>query len=468
MWWTALLVGLSGLLAAPAVQPPPVGLPVTPPSTAAPPSIGVLDGGHPLLTFSGSITNPTPLPMVDSPVPVACTAECQEFTFSASTGSPFLVSIKNTVTGPNGTFNANDGFDLYLYGPKGTLVGSQNGIGANGEALSVSTPRPGSYTIVVTFTYAYDSNAAYSGEVRLESGSTWTPAACTSTTVGSTTGCFLLPQLQAVPAYDLTVSGLPPVASTPLGFPLPVPVSTSNSCYLDESLGLDSPSVGGIESPVTRCLRFTSDIQNAGSGPLEVDLPWLATGSGGASSGFVPGECQAAQVLFQPDGSQATRAAGACEFHPEHAHFHYRNLVSFTLYTVSNGVIGPPVGSSLKESFCLSDDDYFGFATSAPNGPRTFVGQPGCNVPSQTTSTSVDVTEGITPGWGDVYTWDTPDQFIDISSVPAGTYALVEKTNPAGSLLVAGPAQTCAVTTLSLTASSVTQLATQSGATCPA
>jgi hypothetical protein len=95
-----------------------------------------------------------------------------------------------------------------------------------------------------------------------------------------------------------------------------------------------------------------------------------------------------------------------------------------------------------------------------PNGLRNVVGQPGCTVPSDISAFGTDVTEGISPGWGDVYTWDTPDQYIDISSVPPGTYALVEETNPDGSLLVAGPTQTCAVTTLSLTASSVTPLGT--------
>jgi bifunctional DNA-binding transcriptional regulator/antitoxin component of YhaV-PrlF toxin-antitoxin module len=42
------------------------------------------------------------------------------------------------------------------------------------------------------------------------------------------------------------------------------------------------------------------------------------------------------------------------------------------------------------------------------------------------------VTQGITPGWGNVYTWDTPDQFIDVSHVPSGTYWVVEETIPAG------------------------------------
>lgn len=460
--------------AAPGTTVPPAATPPTP--------IGTLDAAHPVLTFSGAVDNPTPVPLVDSPVQPVCAAGCREFTFTARAGSPFLAAIKNTVTGPGGTFNANDGFDLYLYDPSGALVGSGSGIGSNGQSLSVAKTVSGTYAIEVNFTYAEDANAAYAGEVRLMSAPAWQPAhpKC-GMTIGATSGCFDLPRLQALPAYDLAVSGLPPVASTPLGFPLPADVPTSNSCYTDESIGLDNPSPAQIEHPIQRCLRFTSDVRNTGAGALEVRVPWLAasSGAGGASSGFVPGQCQAEQVITRSDGAAATRPAGACEFHPAHAHFHYKDLISFTLYrTGRDGGIGPAVATSLKESFCLADDDYFGFATAGPNGPREFVGQPGCNVPSQVNPPSnaagtagsggAYVIEGVSPGWGDVYTWDTPDQYIDVTNVPAGTYDLIEETNPSGSLLVAGPAQTCALTQLQLTATSVTALASQGSISCPA
>ena len=77
------------------------------------------------------------------------------------------------------------------------------------------------------------------------------------------------------------------------------------------------------------------------------------------------------------------------------------------------------------------------------------------------------VSEGLDPGWGDVYTWDTPDQFVDISAVPAGTYDLVERTNPSGRLLVAGPAETCSVTRLRLTDTGVDVTATYAEVPCP-
>lgn len=466
-------VALFAALAWPAgADTPPVGPPVVPPSPMPPQQLGTLSDSatNSLLRFSGAVGNPTPLPLVNSPIPAVCAAPCKEFTFTAQTAQPFLVSIKNTVA-PGGTFNANDGFDLYLYGPSGTLVDAGNGIGANGQSLLESKPVPGTYTIVVTFTYAEDPDAAYVGEVRLLTPSNWSPPRATcDVTVGTVHGCFNLPTLNAVPAYDLAVTGLPPVASTPLGFPFPVSAPTSNSCYADEAYGLDNPSPSTIQNPARRCLRFTSDVQDVGPGSLEVQLPWVTTGSGAPQSGFLPGQCQAQQVVTTIRGATLARPAGSCEFHPEHGHFHYRDLISFTLYTTSNGAIGQPVGTGLKESFCLSDDDYFGYGSAGPNGPRAFVGQPGCNVPAQTGPDGAYVLEGISPGWGDVYSWDTPDQYIDISNVAPGIYDLVEKTNPSGRLLVSNwpyDQQTCALTQLQLTATSVSPILSQSNVTCP-
>jgi len=465
----ALLLAIAMLALVPtfarASSTPPLGSPFLPPSPTPPQQIGTLNPAHPILTFAGAVDNPTPLPLVNEPIPVVCAVECKEFAFTAATATPFIASIHGTVTGPNGAFNPNDGFDLYLYGPNGMLVDAANGIGADGQALVVNNPTPGTYTIVVTFTYAQDPNAGYHGEVRLMQGSTWQPGQCTPASVGGVTGCFELPQLQALPAYDLAVGGLPPVASTPLGFPLPLIPGTPTSCYIDETLGLTDPSIGAPQAPVTRCLRFTSNVRNIGAGPLEVRLPWLKSDG---TSGFIPGECQADQLVSTNTGARATRPAGACLFHPAHAHFHYKNLVSYTLYNVAaDGTPGTKAGTSQKASFCLADDEYFGFGTAGPNGARNFVGQPGCNLPADTSNGNIYVTMGVTPGWGDVYTWDTPDQFIDITNTPAGTYDLVMETNPMGTLLVSGPAKTCALTRLTLTASSVKAIATQASIPCP-
>lgn len=460
----------------------PISPPTTPPSIAAVAPLGTIAKATPILHFKGSLDNPGPLPTVNNPDPVVCAIKCWEYSFSVSRpGAPVLVSLKDTVTGPHGQFEMDDGFDLYVYGPNHKLVSDANGIGSNGQAALIPRAVRGKYTFVVTFTYAEDANVGYVGEVRMLAGRTWHPPSATcGIRIARTKGCFNLPRLRALPPYALNTTGLPPIASTPLGYPIPADIPTPTSCYADETIGLDNVTVTNLGDPITRCLRFTTDIQNVGAGPLDAEIPLLATDRAGAvKTGYIPGDCNASQLVERTNGRMVGRPAGPCEFHVEHGHFHYSGLLGYGLYRV--GKHGLPTGKVMgasKASFCLTDDDYFGFRSGSVNGPRNNVGQPDCNVPRSfgvptngVPNTGTFVSEGMTPGWGDVYTWDTPGQFIDVTHVKAGIYDLVEETNPSGRIVVAGPKRTCAMTRLKLIigASSDTAkpLATRASIRCP-
>ena len=395
---------------------------------------------HPVLTFKGTMKNPVPLPMANNPDPTICVEDCQLWALDVATSSRFLVSIHN------GNDSIDDGFDLTVYDPGGNEVASANGIGANGQAVVVKPTESGVYTIAVTMTYAYDATSHYLGEARIMSGPSWSTVHCPSARP-----CPVLPQFAIRSAADVHIDGIPPVASTPLGFPIPVNLPTPNSCYADET----------ARTGATRCLRFTSEIDNVGPGLLQLRIPWFTSSTGTPQSGFVPGECQAQQVVTMTDGSQRIRPAGACQFHQAHMHFHYNDLVEYSLHKVTGGGrTGPQVARSNKASFCLADDGYFGFGKSAPNGPRDYAGQPDCNIPSAADIAAGDawVNEGISSGWGDIYTWDTPDQYIDITKVPAGIYDIVTIGNPSGKLDLAGKSQPCATTRIKLTATSVKTL----------
>lgn len=396
-----------------------------------------LSPAHPVLTFAGQLHNPAPVPMASDPDPTVCLVDCQLWSLSVGTTVPFLVSVHN------GTASIDDGFNLYVYDPAGNQVASSSGIGSNGQAAEVHPTTTGVYTLAITVTYAYDPDASYLGEVRRMTLPTWDVPHC-----ATTAPCPLLPALKALPPTDVHVDGVPPVASTPLGFPFPVDASTGASCYLDET----------ADTGATRCLRFTSEVDNVGAGRLQLQIPWATSSSGAPQSGFVPNTCRAQQVIAYSDGSTRLRPAGACEFHPMHAHFHYRDFVAFSLHAVNpDGTTGAEVAASLKESFCLADDGYFGFGTAGPNGPRGYVGQPDCNVPSADSPPAHDayVHMGLTPGWGDIYTWDTPDQFIDITTTPPGTYDIVATANPSNNLLLEGDQHSCGATRIVLAPHSV-------------
>jgi len=57
---------------------------------------------------------------------------------------------------------------------------------------------------------------------------------------------------------------------------------------------------------------------------------------------------------------------------------------------------------------------------------------------------------GISRGWGDVYTWDLPGQFIDITGVPDGVYDVVSIANPSCLLAESAPGMEMAVTRIVL------------------
>jgi hypothetical protein len=395
-----------------------------------------LSAQHPVLTFRGSMHNPTPLPTVSDPDPTVCVNMCELWSLKVHTAKRFLVSVHN------GNSSIDDGFDLYVYDPSGKQVAASNGIGANGQAAAVTPTGNGTYTIAVTMTYAYDAQASYDGEVRLMSRPTWDVPKC-----HRGDACDELPALAVRPPADVHVDGVPPVASTPLGFPFPVNAGTPNSCYLDETFATHA----------MRCLRFTSEVDNVGTAPLTLRIRWAKTGAP-PSAAIVPGQCEAQQVIRRTSGKPSLHPAGGCTWHWQHGHFHYLNFVEFTLHKVNpDGSPGKQIAKSLKESFCLADDGYFGFGSAGPNGPRNYAGQPDCNVPSAPSAQAPEawVTMGVSPGWGDIYTWDTPSQYIDITHIPPGTYDIVSVANPAGKLVVAGPTTTCAASRIKLTDASV-------------
>src|SRR5207253_6536525 len=118
---------------------------------------------------------------------------------------------------------------------------------------------------------------------------------------------------------------------------------------------------------------------------------------------------------------------------------------------------------SRKVGFCTVDVDYYTFGTGQPGGPRRY-SFPTCNIPNASSSktdgpygpTSPPEYMGISAGWGDVYTWDLPAQYIDIThGVPNGVYEVVSRTNPDGGLLTASRAQETGVTCIRLTGTSV-------------
>jgi hypothetical protein len=163
----------------------------------------------------------------------------------------------------------------------------------------------------------------------------------------------------------------------------------------------------GNEGGQTR-LRFSATIVNTGSGAFELAASRTDTGS------------PFAVVQRLAGGDAPTPAVSLVWGGDGHNHWHVRNLERYELERLDNGV---KVGTGAKGGFCFFDTTFF---RSLPGSPASRVySSAGCG-----TQSSLDVTMGLSIGWGDRYGATLPDQYIDISGLSSGRYRLHAQADP--------------------------------------
>ena len=160
-----------------------------------------------------------------------------------------------------------------------------------------------------------------------------------------------------------------------------------------------------------RLLRFTTEIVNVGSGPFALS---------GRRSSTAFGVMSVRQLLTNDDGSTSTFGTQAVmEYSGDgHDHWHVRDLERYTLQRVGST---RAVGRGAKAGFCFWDSDRYRAFRNSPSSP-VYVS---CG--SQA-STTVDM--GLSVGWGDIYPWYLPFQWIDITGLPSGDYVVRAVADP--------------------------------------
>ncbi len=192
----------------------------------------------------------------------------------------------------------------------------------------------------------------------------------------------------------------------------PTPTPTRDPSLVLPDLQTMPPSALVIEitSEDRVLLRFSNSILNAGPGTLEL-------------LGALNPDTNKIVVTQHIDSTQdeiEEHATGEFVFHPDHDHFHLENFALYEVWSLAaNGDLDGVVAFTDKISYCLRDNTRSDLDEVAPGPIYT-----ACDRELQ----------GISVGWIDTYTFDTPGQIVDISRVPDGVYALRSTVDPADQL----------------------------------
>jgi hypothetical protein len=140
--------------------------------------------------------------------------------------------------------------------------------------------------------------------------------------------------------------------------------------------------------------------------------------------GALTGAAHYTQRIYDGQGGHRDEAVGPAQFHPGHMHFHYQGFAGNTLYHYDmDAGRGAVAREGQKLGFCFVDLGLYD------------VRFPGAVSPAYPLTDCVDPrnndgwVSGMSPGWFDVYSWEVPHQYIEISGVEDGVYELVTVAN---------------------------------------
>ena len=179
------------------------------------------------------------------------------------------------------------------------------------------------------------------------------------------------------------------------------------------------------DGPNRRLLRFSALITNVGQGPLVV------RGKRDCDSSACP-KMRTAQRIKQTDGTWRgvrTDRAARLDVGDGHDHWHVLRVQRYELFPLDRPPEAPGALRGAKTGYCFFDTN--ATRLDLPGAPRQRVfSESDCGDAS---STSVRM--GLSVGWGDLYGWYLPRQWIDTTGIAYGRYLLCSTANAEGDWL---------------------------------
>lgn len=348
----------------------------------------------------------------DVPNTSACTATaCPTWTLDVAPGASQLRVGLDTPS-------REDGFRVEVIDPSGTVAGSATASNQFNDEAFIQSPAGGIWTVRILPKGATDA------PLRLRAGldeglqPTFEP------------GQELLPNLRAVPPLEFgfiapanPLNGLyPPDDVNP---PLDVAGVHPLSCAPDES----APEAAGGQG-AGKCLRLTTGPINVGDGPFDMRFDLVSdTVALETEPATLRGPMR--QAIHLAGGGTKEIPAGDYSLHTTHGHFHTEQILTYEIFAVGNRTTGglSKIGAGTKSGFCPADQLFGDFTRFEQAAPGAFgegdTAAGGCSSPEGGSL-------GLTVGWGDVYRWQRPGQYVEFAGQPDGLYVVrstVDKSN---------------------------------------
>jgi hypothetical protein len=217
---------------------------------------------------------------------------------------------------------------------------------------------------------------------------------------------FLVLCLYGVPAHAMLQQDMS--EGYQQGSPQPPPTLPGEPDPLPDLRTLSPFNLVLVEIPSSgrRLLRFSNSISNEGMIDLQL------TGRYDHKAGAY----KVAQNLPVQDGGFEFVELGErhIEYHPEHYHWHLDDFARYEVWTAApGGVLRNLMRTNGKVSYCIMDTDRL-------PGTEHASGYHSCGPSLQ----------GLSVGWADTYERHLPGQWVDISGLPDGFYALRSIVDP--------------------------------------
>lgn len=363
-------------------------------ATAAPEGRMSLDVGQARFWLGGTITEAH----VAASSLCGASGPCPAWTLAVEGGGHRLRAAIDTPS-------REDSFRIELLGPGGGVVASADASNQFNAELVVGEPPGGDYVLRVVPTNA--THASFRLRAKLEAGPEARPRG----------DAPLLPNLKAVPPYEFGFvaplnplnGAYPPDIVNP---PLSVAGIEPLSCAPDELLPVSLGGQGAHD-----CLRLTTGPINVGNGPFIKTFRFLDDlAAGKVATTTLRGP--ATQRIVHADGSVSERPAGTYSFHTTHAHFHDDGILTYELFRVRGKEL-EPAGIGTKSGFCPADQLLGEWRTFRNDAPGSF------GTGDSASGSCMSLTDGVlalTRGWGDVYRWQRPGQFMEFAGNGDGRY----------------------------------------------